>query len=419
MPRRLAPILLTPGPLPRPLRVPPESCLTARTPPKKKTSFSLRSRAVRGWLYQAAALIVIGGVVWFLAHNTQQNMQARGIQSGFDFLGQAAGFDIGETMIPYDPSESYGKALWVGVLNTLRVAVIGIVLTTIVGVLMGIGRFSHNALVRGLSYGYVELFRNVPILLQLLMWYLFFVEVLPPPQEAWNAGDLFFLSKGGFAFPSPVWAAGHAWMALGALLGLVAGAAWRRWAQREFERTGRDRNRLMLPLAFVLIGAVAGWAAGGAPREWSIPEQLAFMVDGGISATPEFMAVLIGLTTYTGAFVAEVVRGGIQSVSHGQTEASSALGLSRRQQMRLVVLPQAMRVIIPPLTNQYLNLTKNSSLAVAIGYPDVVSIANTTLNQSGRAVECIAIIMVVYLSTSLTTSLAMNWYNQRVAIKER
>ena len=392
--------------------------MSERVPPKKRV-WSWRSRAARGLLYQVLALLAVAGVVGFLAHNTQQNMQVRGIQSGFDFLGQAAGFDIGETMIAYDPSQSYGRALWIGVLNTLRVAVIGIVLTTVLGVLVGIGRFSRNALVRGLCYGYVETFRNVPILLQLLMWYLFFVEVLPPPQEAWNVADLFFLSKGGFAFPAPVWGAGHAWMGVGALVGVGIGWWWRRRAQALFEATGQDRNRWAAPLLAVLVMALVGWAAGGAPSAWSVPEQLAFMVDGGISATPEFMSVLVGLVMYTASFVAEVVRGGIQSVSHGQTEAASALGLSRRQQMRLVVLPQALRVIIPPLTNQFLNLTKNSSLAVAIGYPDVVSIANTTLNQSGRAVECIAIIMLVYLTTSLTTSGLMNWYNTRSAIKER
>ncbi len=389
--------------------------------PTKKRDWSWRSRAARGLLYQALALLLIAGGVWFLAHNTQQNMQVRGIQSGFDFLGQSAGFDIGETMVPYDPSESYGKALWVGVLNTLRVAVIGIVLTTLLGVMVGVGRFSRNALVRGLCYGYVELFRNVPILLQLLMWYLFFVEVLPQPQEAWNVAGLFFLSKGGFAFPLPVWATGHGTMLLGALAGMGVGWWWLRRARQQFELTGQDRSRPALAVAAlsVLVLALLGWVLGGAPSAWSLPEQQAFMVDGGASATPEFLAVLVGLVMYTAAFVAEVVRGGIQSVSRGQTEAASALGLSRGQQMRLVVLPQAMRVIIPPLTNQYLNLTKNSSLAVAIGYPDVVSIANTTLNQSGRAVECIAIIMLVYLSTSLATSLLMNWYNKRVAIKER
>jgi general L-amino acid transport system permease protein len=392
--------------------------LSARAP-KKRREWSWRSRAARGLLYQVLALLAIAGAVWFLAHNTQQNMQVRGIQSGFDFLGQAAGFDIGETMIAYDPSQSYGKAIWVGVLNTLRVAVIGIVLATILGVLVGVGRFSRNALLRGLCYGYVELFRNVPILLQLLMWYLFFVEVLPQPQQAWNVADLFYLSKGGFAFPLPVWGAGHAWMLGGALLGIGVGWWWRRRAQALFEATGHDRNRWAVPVLAVFVLALLGWAVGGAPTAWSLPEQLAFMVDGGASATPEFMAVLIGLVMYTAAFIAEVVRGGIQSVSHGQSEAASALGLARRQTMRLVVLPQALRVIIPPLTNQYLNLTKNSSLAVAIGYPDVVSIANTTLNQSGRAVECIAIIMLVYLSTSLSTSALMNWYNKKMAIKER
>ena len=395
-----------------------ESILTERAPAKRR-AWSWRSRAARGLLYQALALLAVAAGVWFLAHNTQQNMQVRGIQSGFDFLRQAAGFDIGETMIAYDPSQSYGRAIWVGVLNTLRVAVVGIVLTTVLGVLIGVGRFSRNALVRGLCYGYVELFRNVPVLLQLLMWYLFFVEVLPQPQEALNVGHLFFLSKGGFAFPVPVWAAGHAWAAVGALLGLGVGAWWRRRAQRLFEQTGQERNRWAVPVLAVLVLALLGWLAGGAPAQWSVPVQQAFMVDGGVSATPEFLSVLVGLVIYTAAFVAEVVRGGIQSVSHGQTEAASALGLSRKHTMRLVVLPQALRVIIPPMTNQYLNLTKNSSLAVAIGYPDVVSIANTTLNQSGRAVECIAIIMLVYLSTSLSTSLLMNWYNQRVAIKER
>jgi len=387
--------------------------------PQNKRAWSWRSRAARGLLYQALALLAVAAGAGFLAYNTQQNMQVRGIQSGFDFLGQAAGFDIGETMIAYDPSQSYGRALWVGVLNTLRVAVIGIVLTTVLGVLIGVGRFSSNALVRGLCYGYVELFRNVPILLQLLMWYLFFVEVLPPPQAAWNLADLFFLSKGGFSLPAPVWGVGHAWMGAGALAGIGIGWWWRRRVQAQFEATGQDRNRWAVPSLAVVGMALVGWAAGGAPTKWSVPEQLAFMVDGGISATPEFMAVLVGLVIYTASFVAEVVRGGIQSVSHGQTEAAGALGLSRRQQMRLVVLPQALRVIIPPLTNQYLNLTKNSSLAVAIGYPDVVSIANTTLNQSGRAVECIAIIMLVYLCTSLGTSALMNWYNKRVAIMER
>jgi general L-amino acid transport system permease protein len=370
-------------------------------------------------LYQAVALLVIGLGVWLLVHNTHENLRGRGIQSGFDFLGAAAGFDIGETPIPFSPADSYARAIWIGVLNTLRVALIGILLTTVVGVLIGIGRFSRNALVRALCSSYVEVFRNVPLLLQLLMWYLLFVEVLPPPQAAWQVAGLIYLSKGGLAFPVPLWGAAHLWGLAGVLAGLAAGWGWRRWAQRQFELTGEERDRVWVPVLAVLLCAAVGAWLGGAPGEWQVPEQLPFAVDGGASATPEFLALLLGLVLYTAAFVAEVVRGGIQSVGRGQVEAAGALGLSHRQQMRLVVLPQALRVIVPPLTNQYLNLTKNSSLAVAIGYPDVVSIANTTLNQSGRAVECIAIIMAVYLTTSLTTSAFMNVYNRRVAIKER
>ena len=386
-------------------------------PPDPKRQWSLNSRATRGLLFQFVALVIIALGIWFLAHNTQRNMAARGIQSGFDFLSASAGFDIGETVIAYDPSESYGKAIWVGVLNTLKVAALGIVFTTLLGVLLGVGRFSRNALVRGICYGYVELFRNVPILLQLLMWYLVFIEILPPSNEAWNLGDLFFLSKGGFSFPYPT--PRLAAVVAGAAVGLVAGWGWLRWVQKHFEATGRDGDRLWTPIALIAAFAVIGWVVSGMPSEWNVPEQLVFMVDGGVAATPEFMTILVGLVMYTSAFVAEVVRSGIQSVSRGQDEAAAALGLNPRQKMKLVVLPQAMRVIVPPLTNQYLNLTKNSSLAVAIGYPDVVSIANTTINQSGRAVECIAIIMLVYLTTSLSTSLLMNWYNQRVAIKER
>ena len=263
------------------------------------------------------------------------------------------------------------------------------------------------------------MFRNIPILLQLLMWYLFMVEVLPSSEAAWSLGGLIFLSKGGLSFPMPEWVNGHWGLLIGLILGVVASVVYRRWAQRQFEATGLNRNRWVIPLAAVFGLAFVGWLLGGAPSAWRIPEQLVFMVDGGASFTPEFLAVLLGLVMYTAAFIAEVVRGGIAAVPHGQVEAAGAVGLNKGQAMKLVILPQALRVIIPPMTNQYLNLTKNSSLAVAIGYPDVVSIANTTINQSGRAVECIAIIMLVYLTTSLSTSAFMNWYNQRMAIKER
>lgn len=385
-------------------------------PPKKRWSW--RSQAFRALVYQVVAVAVIALLVLYLANNTATNMRARGIQSGFDFLSGAAGFDIGESLFAFDSGEPYWRAYLVGMTNTLRVAVLGIVLTTILGTLIGVGRFSRNALVRGLCLCYVEFFRNIPVLLQLLMWYLFFTEVLPVSTEAWQLGPL-FLSKGGLNFPIPVWATGQVMAAWGLLAGLVAAWFYRRHAQARFEATGMPRSTVLAPLALALACGVAGWILGGAPTALDRPIQGEFAIENGGSLTPEFMALMLGLTIYTAAFVAEVVRGGVQSVSLGQSEAASALGLNRGQTMRLVMLPQALRVIIPPMTNQFLNLTKNSSLAVAIGYPDVVSIANTAINQTGRAVECIAIIMLVYLSTSLFTSVLMNWYNARAAITER
>jgi general L-amino acid transport system permease protein len=393
--------------------------IESRPPPPRQRSFSLRSRAVRGLLYQLLAIALIGLAVWFLAHNTLQNMRVRGIQSGFDFLTQPAGFDIGETLIPYESLDAYWRAFAVGVMNTLRVALIGIVLTTVLGTLLGVGRFSPNALVRGLCYGYVELFRNIPILLQLLLWYLLLTEVLPDPGSPLTLGGWVFLSKGGLSLPAPAWAAGHGWALLGAVAGFIGARFYAAAARRRFDATGQPRATFLPGLLLVVAGALLGWAAGGAPTGWRFPEAGEAAVTGGAEITPEFIAVLMGLVLYTSSFVAEVVRAGIQSVPRGQVEACNALGLARGQQMRLVVLPQALRVIIPPITNQYLNLTKNSSLAVAIGYPDVVSIANTALNQTGRAVECIAIIMAVYLVTSLGTSAFMNWFNRRAAIKER
>jgi general L-amino acid transport system permease protein len=392
--------------------------MAGRGPPKRR-DWSWRSQAVRGIVYQLIAVAAVGLTVWYLAHNTLANMAARGIQSGFDFLRTPAGFDIGESLIPYDALDPYWKAFAVGVLNTLRVAVIGVVLATVLGTLLGVGRFARNAIVRGLCYAYVEFFRNVPVLLQLLMWYLILTDVLPPLADAISVGGVIFLSNNGFKFPVPVWGLGQALAGVGGALGVVLAWLYRRWAIRQFELTGRVRSLVLVPIAIVIAATTAGWIAGGAPTAWSVPKIDGFLVEGGATATPEFLAVLMGLVLYTSAFIAEVVRAGINSVSHGQVEAALSLGLTRGQTMRLVILPQALRVIIPPMTSQYLNLTKNSSLAVAIGYPDVVSIANTALNQTGRAVECIAIIMAVYLTTSLSTAAFMNWYNRRAAIKER
>mgnify|MGYP001757251510 FL=1 len=305
-----------------------------------------------------------------------------------------------------------------GFVNTLRVAVVGILLTTVLGTLIGVGRFSRNALIRGLCTAYVEFFRNIPVLLQLLMWYLMFTEVLPASSEPLSVGPI-FLSKGGINFPIPEWATGHVWGAWGLLAGVALAWGYRRWAQAAFEATGRAKSMVWVPLTIVLGTGLLGWLLGGAPTAMNVPVQGEFAIENGGALTPEYLSVLLGLTIYTAAFVSEVVRGGIQSVALGQSEAAAALGLSRGQTMRLVMLPQALRVIIPPITNQYLNLTKNSSLAVAIGYPELVSIANTTLNQTGRAIEALSIVMAVYLTLSLITSALMNWFNAGAAIRER
>ncbi len=304
-----------------------------------------RSQRVRAWIYQIALIGMLIVLVGWLLHNTLGNMRMRGIQSGFDFLLDPAGFDIGESMFSFTSTQTYGQAFLVGLMNTLRVSLIAIVICTLWGTVLGIGRLSGNSLARGLCYAYTEFFRNIPLLLQLLMWYVVLVELMPDTETPLHFRDWVLLSKEGLALP--------------------------------------------------------------------------WLMSDGLTLTPEFLALTWGLTLYTSAFVAEVIRSGIQSVPLGQVEAALSIGLSPWQRLRLVVLPQALRLIVPPLTNQYLNAIKNSSLAVAIGYPDLVSISNTTLNQTGRAVECIAIVMAVYLTLSLLTASGMNYFNRRTALKER
>lgn len=391
----------------------------AETLAPKPRGWSWRSKAFRGVVYQVLAVGAVALVAWYLTTNTLTNLRIRGIQSGFDFLSQPAGFGIGESIIAFDSSHPYWRAFLVGLTNTMRVAVVGIVIATVLGTVIGIGRLSRNFLLRGVCTAYVELFRNIPILLQLLMWYLLLNELLPLAADALNPAPGMYLSKGGFAFPIPVWAPGDWLLVAGAIAGIASAWVYRNWARAQFVATGRVRPILLPVLAIIVVGIVAGWFAGGAPATFDVPEKTRFNIVGGGSVTPEFVALTLGLAVYTAAFIAEIVRSGIQAVPWGQIEAASSLGLGRKRQLQLVLLPQALRVIIPPMTNQYLNLTKNSSLAVAIGYPDLVSISNTTLNQTGRAVECITIIMAVYLTLSLSTAALMNWYNARAAIVER
>jgi general L-amino acid transport system permease protein len=385
----------------------------------KNLRWSWRSAAFRSLVYQVVAVLLVVAAGAYLVNNTLQNMRARGIQSGFDFLLQPAGFAISESLFEFDSAHSYAWAFLIGLSNTLRVAIVGIVLATIVGTLVGIGRLSRNFLIRSLCAVYVETFRNVPLLLQLFIWYFMLTEFLPPIDEALRPLPDVFFSKNGLQFPIPVWAMGHVWLAAGALLGCVGSRAWAGFARRRHEETGRALPVILPALAILLAGAFVGWLAGGAPSAFEIPEKTEITVVGGGAVTPEFLTVLIGLTLYTASYIAEIVRGGIQAVPYGQHEAAAALGLWRLSEVRLILLPQALRVIIPPITSQYLNLTKNSSLAVAVGYPELVSISTTSLNQTGRAIESIALVMLAYLTLSLLTAGIMNWYNRRAAIRER
>ncbi len=387
-------------------------------PGKKNRSISWRSREGRSVIYQIVAILSVLALVALLVRNTLINMRLRGIQSGYDFLLQPFGFDISETMIEYASNSTYLMAFFIGMLNTLKVAVIGIVLATLLGVLVGVGRFSANFLVRKVCYAYVEFFRNVPVYLQLLIWYLVFTEALPDFDKAWQLGH-FYLSKNGVSFPWPVWQLGQTLALCGLVLGCVFTVFYRRQAKAHFDQTGQTRPVWGVSMGVTAALMLLGWLAGGAPAEWNLPKIGDFQIEDGGVFSPEFMALLCGLVFYTASFIAEVVRSGIASVSLGQHEAAASLGLNKGQSMRLVVLPQALRVIIPPLTSQYLNLTKNSSLAVAIGYPELVSIANTTLNQTGRAIEALSIVMLVYLTLSLITSALMNWFNASAAIQER
>ena len=389
-------------------------------PPKSKFGrWSWRSQAFRGVVYQVLAVAVLAAAAALLLHNTLVNMRARGIQSGFDFLTQPSGFAIGESLIPFDSSDSYLKAYAVGLVNTLRAALVGIVAATVIGTLVGVGRLARNRLVARLCGAYVEVTRNVPLLLQLFIWYFMLTELLPPVDEALQPLPTLFFSKNGLQFPLPEWAPGHVCTLAGAVLGVLLAWGYARLARRRFEASGQAWPVVLPALAIVLLAGAAGWLLGGAPAAFELPEKTEITVVGGGAVTPEYLTVLFGLSVYTAGYIAEVVRAGIQSVPFGQHEAAASLGLTRAQALRLVQLPLALRVIIPPLTSQYLNLIKNSSLAVAVGYPDLFSISATSLNQTGRAIECISVVMACYLTLSLVTSLLMNIYNARARLRER
>jgi general L-amino acid transport system permease protein len=375
---------------------------------------------LRAIAYQLAAIAAAVLVGWYLVSNTLANLEARHIASGFGFLDREAGFEISEkSLITYSAADTYLRALLVGLANTFRVAVIGVVAATIVGTIVGLARLSRNWLVAKLAAGYVDFIRNVPLLVQLFFWYAFITENLPGPRAALAPLPGVYLANRGIFFPVPAWNPAYGWMMAALAAGIVAAVAFARWARRRQTLTGRRPPVLAGVLALLIVPPAIAWLAGGAPTRLSVPALQGFNFAGGTVLSPEFAALTAGLIVYTASFIAEIVRAGVLAVDRGQTEAAYALGLRRGLAMRLVVLPQALRLIVPPVTSQYLNLVKNSSLAVAIGYPDLVSIANTTINQTGQAIEGIAIIMAVYLTISLSISAFMNWYNARIALHER
>ena len=359
---------------------------------------------------------IVFGLVWLVA-NVQSNLEAQGINSGFGFLSERAGFGINQTLVHYTEDSNFGRVLLVGLLNTLLVSVLGVIFATLLGFSLGVARLSSNWLISKMAMVYVEIFRNVPLLLQIMFWYFGVLRNLPSPRRAVSIGDSVFMSNRGIVVPALEAGAGGAWYGV-ALLAIVASFIWlRRRAAKALTLSGQG-TPIWIPLLAIALAAfgVAAMIAG-VPFTLDVPALRGFNFRGGITVIPEFVALLLALSLYTAAFIAEIVRAGIQSVYRGQREAAAALGLSDSQSLKLVVIPQALRVIIPPLTSQYLNLTKNSSLAVAIAYPDIVSVfAGTTLVQVGQAVEIIFITMMIYLSLSLLTSWGMNRYNARIAL---
>lgn len=372
----------------------------------------------RALFYQLLVVAFVLGGGWYLIHNTMANLARMGVASGFGFLGRPSGFDIGQALINYSAQDTFGRAFVVGFINTLLVAAVGIVLATIVGFVMGIARLAQNWLVSTLATIYIETVRNIPLLLQLLLVYAIIIHLLPQPRDSVVLLDAVLLNTGGLFLPRPVPEAGFGVLAVVTLIALAAIPVVMRIATRQRLATGHSFKVLPVVLGLLLVIPVA-YLVLGRPLSFDLPTMGRFRPSGGFVVQPEFVALVTGLSLYTGAFIAEIVRSGILSVSKGQWEAAGSLGLSRGKTLRLIVVPQALRVIIPPQTNQYLNLTKNSSLAVAIGYPDFFNVAGTINNQTGQAVEVVAITMGVYLTLSLLTSTFMNWYNQRIALVER
>jgi len=380
----------------------------------------LRNEKVRGILYQLITIIGFVIFIMYVAGNTAHNIEARGIKSGFDFLNSASGFEITETPIPFSASSTHWEVFKVGLINTLIISFFGVILTSILGLIIGVARLSSNWIISRLAYTYIELFRNIPILLQILFWYNIVLASLPSARNSISFFDHIFLNKKGAFMPAPIFEDGSWLMVAGVVLAIALGFLVSKWAKKKHDETGKEFPVFITNLGLLILVPLIAYYASGQPLHFDYPEASRFGFKGGKVISPEFMALLFALSIYTATFVAEAIRSGIEAVAKGQKEAATALGLSPMQSLKLVVLPQAIRISIPPIINQYLNLIKNSSLAAAIGYPELVTVfAGTSLNITGQAIEIIAITMFTYLMISLIVSLILNWFNNKMKIKER
>lgn len=374
---------------------------------------------VRSIFFQIVTIIIFVAVVWFIANNVATNLARSNTASGYGFLNSRAGFDIGDTLIAYSSDSTYGRALVVGFLNTLVVAITGIITATIIGFIVGVGRLSNNWLIAKICTVYVEVFRNIPPLLVIFFWYTGVLRLLPNVRDSYDLPFGIFLNNRGLSIPKPVWGEGSLIFAISIPVAIIAVVVLSKWATKRQMKTGQTFPIFRAGLGILVGLPLLAFLVAGAPLTFDVPVAGGFNIRGGSTVLPEFFALYLALSFYTAAFIAETIRSGIRGVPKGQTEASTALGMKSSKTTRLIVVPQAMRIIIPPLTSQYLNLTKNSSLGVAIGYPDLVSTGGTTLNQTGQAVEVVSIWMIVYLSISIITSLFMNWFNAKMALVER
>ncbi len=388
------------------------------------TSFGLlalwRNQKTRSVIFQILAMSILFAAVAYFVTNAISNLQDQGQDFSYAYLNHPTNYAISQTLIDYSSSSTHLRAMFVGILNTLLVAVLGIALATILGFIIGVMRLSKNWLISKISYVYIEVIRNVPLLLQILLWNGIFTAILPSPQQAFSLGDLVYMSKKGFAMPRPEAEPLFTIVLIAFFIGIIFTICFKRYAKKLQDETGKILPVFLTGIGAIVIAPIAIFFILGAPIVWDVPELARFNFKGGITVIPQFVALTLALSLYTAAFIAEIVRAGITAVPHGQTEAAKSLGNKPNRTLQLIIIPQALRVIIPPLASQYLNLTKNSSLAIAVGYQDIVgTIGGTTLNQTGRAMESMIIVLLLYLSFSLIISAFMNWYNKRIKLVER